>query len=771
MDDDQPTTNGPGRCLGGRFVLLDAIGVGGGAVVFRARDRQLHRFVAVKLLRSGDADLQCRFVHESVVLAGIDHPAIVRVLAHDSNGDEPYTVLELIEGPDLGEHLAQSGPLPWRRVLQIGIQIADALDAAHRQGLVHRDVKPANIMFADADARGQVKLIDFGIVRVSEVYRLPTGAVRPRPTGMGTALGTPGYLPLEAGLVDPNPSFDVFGLGATLYQLLTGKLPKEPLQGLREAHPGCDAPDDLGLVLAAALALEPEDRTQSAAELGRALAAVLAAHPERGTPSKRIDGRYDLIGLVGTGAKADAYLAVHRGAGHDVVLKFLRSKDPDDILRFTREAMLLQTFDNPALPRFYDHAPEASPPYIAMAHAPGRPASRLCAPPRLRPSEVAAVGVKLAEVLAVVHARGVLHRDINANNVLIDERGAVTLLDFGAAELDDGFYDVPAGERRYLTPPEARVVIPHGGIGTLAWSAPEVREGQGWTDKSDVYSMGHLLFRLLTGKVPVKGADPPTSPQVYASACPDDLAAAVMSALRVEPLPPPERGAARPDAELRARERRGGPRACRGGGATCRAPRASPGAHRATGPGDWTEHPIPETSSDPDPRVLPDPPSPPVAAVDAVTNRLPFRAAAVGLAALGLVWWGVHMSRTPPSSDHAADMLRAPATAAASTEDGSASQRRAPQAAVLASASPQPTPTPTMQGALDAVAAPLRRCSALAGGLLLVEFTTLDQGDTFGRVAVVGNTHADLDRCVREATADLRFAPRHAETFTKEYSP
>jgi len=100
-----------------------------------------------------------------------------------------------------------------------------------------------------------------------------------------------------------------------------------------------------------------------------------------------------------------------------------------------------------------------SPPYIAMAHAPGRPASRLCAPPRLRPSEVAAVGVKLAEVLAVMHARGVLHRDINGNNVLIDERGAVTLLDFGAAELDD----VPAGERRYLTPPEARVVIPHGG--------------------------------------------------------------------------------------------------------------------------------------------------------------------------------------------------------------------------------------------------------------------------------------------------------------------
>jgi serine/threonine protein kinase len=765
---DKDPDDGPKKCLGDRFDLLDRVGVGGGAVVVRARDRQLHRLVAVKLLRSRDADLRCRFAHESMVLAGMDHPAIVRVLAHDSDGDEPYTVLELIEGPDLAEHLADSGPLPWRQVLEIGIQIADALDAAHRQGLVHRDVKPANIMFADADDRRQVKLIDFGIVRVSEVYRLPTGVVRPRPTGMGMALGTPGYLPLEAGLVDPNPSFDVFGLGATLYQLLTGTLPEEPLQSLREAHPGCDAPDDLGLVLTAALALEPEDRTQSAAELGRALTAVLAAHPERGTPSARIDGRYELIGLAGTGAKADAYLAVHRGAGHDVVLKFLRSKDPDDALRFTREAMLLQTFDHPALPRFYDHAPESTPPYIAMAHAPGRPASRLCSAPRLRPAEVAAVGLKLAQVLAVVHARGVLHRDINANNVLIDERGAVTLLDFGAAELDAAFYDVPAGERRYLTPPEARVAIPHGGIGTLAWSAPEVRGGSGWTDKSDVYSMGHLLFRLLTGKVPVKGSDPPTSPQVHAPACPDDLAAAVMRALRVDPRHRPSAAqfvqmlsdALESEEEALVR-------------VLAVAPIGRPALRLVpTGPqarADWTEHPIPEASSELDPQL--DPPSLPLAAADAVTIRpRTFRAAAVGLAALGLVWWGVRVSRTPTASERVADMLRAPATVAASTEDGSASQRRAPQPAVLASASPQPTPTPTMQGALDAVAAPLRRCSALAGGLLLVEFTTLDQGDTFGRVAVMGNTHADLDRCVREATADLRFAPRHAETFTKEYS-
>ncbi len=776
MSDTDLGGDGPTKCLGGRYDLLDRVGVGGGAVVVRARDRQLHRLVAVKLLCSRDGDLRCRFVQESVVLAGMDHPAIVRVLAHDSEGEEPYTVLELIEGPDLCEHLAQSGPLPWRQVVQIGVQIADALDAAHRQGLVHRDVKPANIMLANAGDPLQVKLIDFGIVRISENYRVPTGAVRPRRTGMGKALGTPGYLPLEAGLVDPNPSFDVFGLGATLYQLLTGTLPEEPLQPLREAHPGCGAPDDLELVLAAALALEPEDRTRTAAELGRALAAVLAAHPERGTPSKRIDGRYELIGLVGTGAKADAYLAVHRSAGHDVVLKFLRSKDPDDALRFTREAMLLQTFGNSGLPRFYDHAPEASPPYIAMAHAPGRPASRLCSPPRLRPAEVAAVGVKLAQLLAVVHARGVLHRDINASNVLIDEHGAVTLLDFGAAELEEGFYNVPAGERRYLTPPEARVVIPHGGIGTLAWSAPEVRAGSGWTDQSDVYSVGHLLFRLLTCKVPVKGADPPTSRLAYASACPDDLASAVVSALRVDPRHRPTAAqlaqtlldVLESEEEALARLAVAPP----AGRPPLRLVPAGPHVRA-----DWTEHPIPESTSDLDPQVLPDPPMPsPLlpAAVETATARPRSwpraGAAALGLVALGLLWWGPHSSVNPQPSDLASDTIRDATVITSPSDGGLASPTRVQQPTLLASTSPPPPP-PTMLDALDSVASALRRCSPLAGGLLLVEFTTLEKRDTFGSVAVSGTTNPDLDRCVREATADMHFQPRHAETFSKEYIP
>lgn len=756
-------------------------------MVVRARDRQLPRSVAVKLLRSRDADLRRRFVQESEVLARMDHPAIVRVFAHDRDGEDLYTVLELLEGPDLREHLVRSGPLPWRQVLELGIQIAEALEAVHRHGLVHRDVKPENIVLTATGTSMRVKLIDFGVVRITANYRAPTGAPARQPTDMGMALGTPGYLPLEAGLVAPNPSFDVFGLGATLYELLTGRRPEEPPRTLREMHPGCDAPEDLGHVLASALALEPEDRTQTAAELGRALAAIRAAHPERGAPSSRIDGRYELIGLAGTGGKADAYLAVHRGAGHDVVLKFLRSLDPNDALRFVREAKLLETFNHPALPRFYDYAPEAKPPYIAMACAPGQPAVRLCSSSRLKPAEVAAVGVKLAQVLAVVHARGVLHRDINANNVLIDATGSVTLLDFGCAELGENFYNVPPTERRYLTPPEARVVIPSGGIGKLAWSAPEVRGDTGWTEKSDVYSMGHLLFRLLTGKVPVKGAEPPTSPLEFVVTCPEEIATAIQSALRVDPEARPTAAqfaqllidALESEEEVWARAVAAAKPA---GRPPLRLVTAGDGA-------DLTDHSLPDSSGSFAAEAL----AREVSAASSATPKpaptlapTPSRRTAsewlrVGLETLAAATILVlalrdgdgHIAAEPSPAPQAAVVHVAAESSPTRPSSG------VTQAAVVTSSLPAPSapqllassdvPKPMREALADA-ASELRHCSELAGGPLIVQFTTAKEGDRFADVAIHSRTSPAVDRCVGDATTRLRFKPlAEPQRFTEEY--
>lgn len=781
----------PGTRLGDRFVLLETIGAGGEAVVARARDEQLRTIVAVKLLRSDDDELQRRFVREAEMLANVQHPAIVRVLAHgrdhqanDGGGGDLYMALELLAGPNLGQRLIASGPLPWRQVVEIGIQIADALDAVHRKGLIHRDVKPGNIMLAEHGDPVRVKLIDFGFARVTESYRDPTGFV-PEPrrrTAMGLAIGTPGYLPLEAGLAPADERFDVFGLGVTLYELLTGQLPGvEPLRPLHEVNHRCDAPADLGLVLAAALALEPGDRTQSAAELRCALAAIRNAHPERRT-SSRLDGRYELISVLGTGAKGEVYLANHRGSGHDLALKFLRSSHPDDVLRFEREAKLLALLDAPALPRFYDFAAHLERPYIAMARATGLPAARYCLTSdkvRLRPDEVLEVGLQVARVLKYLHGRGVLHRDLNANNVMIElaRTPRVTILDLGCAALTDEFYAHVS--IRYLTPPETRVAIPDGGIETLTWSAPEVKAGQGWSGKSDVYSLGWLLFRLLTGKLPtIPGCDEPCSVQEYAPGCPDDLAAVVLDALQPRPADRPDAAQLErafleiledaEDAEMIKRAEQPAleippsPQPV----AVPPAPTAPPASTRG-----WTlfmnetatpePKPSPVSAAPPANRLVPDQPSPTPAAAN---TR--WRAGVLTAAVLvACAWWAGRV--TAPSLPPASVESSPPATTLALTQDP---PRPASASATPSTTEPPPQALPAMHSVLDNTAPKIRECIKRAGEVE-VEYSTAVGRDQFARIKVLGDADQGPGDCIRALFADLRFTPTAPQTWIEEYSP
>jgi serine/threonine protein kinase len=452
------STPPPETIPGDRFILLEKIGEGGTAIVWRARDRELGTNVAIKILRSTDPEIQARFAQEVQVLANLHHANVVSALARGvTSRGAPYVALELVTGQSLRARLETGGPLPWREVVGIGVQLAEAVSALCSNGVVHRDLKPDNLMLTpDGDGGLVVKLIDFGVARLADDWDPGvdiTPAPRPR-TKLGVAVGTPGYMPPEAGYCPPDERFDVYGLAATLWEVGTG----ERVCGSPQATTPHDLPEDLREVLLAALITDPDDRTQSAAELGRGLEAVLAAHPER-EPSALFDGRYERIAALGTGACGDAFFACHRGSRHEVVLKLLRARNQDDERRFVREADLLAHLDHPGIPRFYDHAPEASPPYIAMARAPGVPAVRLCPPeaPRMKFVEIAQVGIQLAETLKYLHARGILHRDLNANNVLIDlgREPRATLIDFGSAALTDVIARIPT-----LDGTAARVVGP-----------------------------------------------------------------------------------------------------------------------------------------------------------------------------------------------------------------------------------------------------------------------------------------------------------------------
>ena len=814
---------------GGRFVLLELIGEGGNGTVWKARDRELRSAVAVKLLRSAEPDRQRRFSREAEVLANIAHPGVARSLARGVTTEgQPFMALELCRGQSLAARLI-TGPLPWREILEIGIAVAAALDALHARGVVHRDVKPGNIMLCNDDGGGLVvKLIDLGVAYLgAEWDRTVEASATPPPprhqTELGIAIGTPGYMPLEAGLGPPHPCFDVFGLAATVFHACTGRLPDGEPEVFTALMPGCEAAEDLGRVLAAAMALEPEDRTQTAREFGRALAAVQASHPER-TPSPLLDGRYERVAVLGTGARGDVYAVTHRGSSHDLALKFLRSSDPDDALRFRREAVLLAFFDHPGVPRYFDYAPAAEPPYIAMARARGVPAVTFCSRGevgRLSPLEVAQVGWEAARTLAYVHEQGVIHRDINANNVMLELQAApgvnstgrvklpravrVTLIDFGNAELTDKFFSTASF--RYLTPPESRTAIPDGGIHTLGWAAPEARAGHGWTTKSDVYSLGVLLYRLLTGKMPTSKGEL-VSPAVHAPACPNDIAVAVLCALNADPTQRPTAAQlasyfadALTEDEVLDDEAAAEVAAETGPPARARVltlvPPARPPASPPTGPKGWTrffevieDDERPASVSAPNSgsaKILPlhrlsavaDKSPPPGASETGLRSGAPparrWRLAvpwAIAAAAVAGIL-GV-AARWSSDEDRTADAPIASTNLEAEPSAPAHSQPGPPAVTPAALADPESrpgAPVGTPADRLAAAASTLRGCAHEAGHEVTVELTAAVGEPRFTQITIVSTDDAGA-ACARRELEQIRFAPpTSASALVKRYPP
>ena len=268
-----------GDTLGGRYRLIELLGQGGMATIYRAVDTQLGRDVAVKLLRSEylrDPDFSSRFRQEAQAAASLSHPNVVTVYDYGADASGPYIVMELVDGEDLATILKSSGALPPRQVARIGSAVARALAAAHAAGLVHRDVKPGNILIG---RDGQVKVADFGIARAIAEAQL---------TLPGTTMGSVHYFsPEQARGESATASSDIYSLGIVLYEMLTGVRPWEgdsaAAVGLaRLSGPVPDptlvrasVPSELAAITRRAMALDPAARFSSAGSMADALDATL----------------------------------------------------------------------------------------------------------------------------------------------------------------------------------------------------------------------------------------------------------------------------------------------------------------------------------------------------------------------------------------------------------------------------------------------------------------------------------------------------------------
>ena len=279
--------------LGDRYRLGERLAAGGMGSVYRAVDEHLDRQVAVKVLRRDLADEPAyleRFRREARAAAALSHPGVAGVYDYGELGGQPFIVMELVEGETLAERIAARGRLPWTEAFALGEQVARALAAAHANRLVHRDVKPGNILLGPGD---RAKMTDFGIAKAAASATL---------TRTGMVLGSANYVaPEQATGENVGPAADQYSLGCVLFEAVTGQTPytgKNPVT-IATQHVSAPVPDPRRLqpdlpapatsLIQRALVKDPGKRFPSASAMADALAATVesAPHPPAPVPDRR----------------------------------------------------------------------------------------------------------------------------------------------------------------------------------------------------------------------------------------------------------------------------------------------------------------------------------------------------------------------------------------------------------------------------------------------------------------------------------------------------
>ncbi len=468
------------------------MGRGTAAVVYRIRHAQLNTVHALKVLHDADPDLARRLLVEGRIQASLVHPHLVAVTDVLDVQGRPALLLEHVDGPSLASFLAQVElPLPERETLFR--QVVAGVAHAHRAGVVHRDLKPGNVLVEAREDGLCARVADFGVAK------LLAADADTLSTRTGQLLGTPAYMAPEQLAGQPSgPAADVWALGVLGFEMACGQRPFAGTERsqvrdaiLRGAAPLAAIAPELSerwrRALQGALCRDPTRRIPDAS----VLLGVLDGEPwsvEVEGAGRRV-GDFELIEPIGSGAAGVVFRARQLGLDRDVALKLIPRSSPPDVeaeARFLREVRALSRVDHPNVVRILAHGQTDTELFFAMELVRGSDLTQVA--PRLPREELVVLFAGVADGLQALHDAAVIHRDVKPSNLLLTEAGdRILVADLGLARLTDS--------QAPLTRHDVRV------LGTLRYMPPEQlqRSLLQVDHRVDVYALGVTLTELCTG--------------------------------------------------------------------------------------------------------------------------------------------------------------------------------------------------------------------------------------------------------------------------------
>lgn len=548
---------GPGTVLASRYEIQAMLGEGGMGAVYRARDRELDRLVALKVIRAelaNHGEILRRFKQELILARQVTHKNVVRIFDLGVTDGLKFITMEYVDGRDLKSMLVEGGKMAPGTAVPIIRQVLLGLQAAHNEGVVHRDLKPQNVM---VDGQGRVYLMDFGIARSMEAAGM---------TRTGALMGTPDYMSPEQAMGEKvDARSDLFSVGVILYEMLTGTQPyesatvmgtlikrtKEKATPVRELDP--TLPQYLNDIVARCLEISLERRYQEAGEIVRDLdsssvstsgssrQAQLAGGGSSGSrglmaPGSDFGPRYRIDALLGEGGMGKVYKAFDRDLERTVALKLVRPElaaDPVSMDRLKQELLLASRVSQKNILRIHDLGDVDGVKFISMWFVDGEDLHQLI----LREGKLdleRAIGIakQLCRALDAAHAEEVVHRDLKPQNVLIDGAGNAYVSDFGLAK------SLEAG---------AAMVTRAGEImGTPRYMSPEQAESKPVDHRTDLYALGLIIYEMVTGDLPFRSdtvlqamyqrvTQAPKNPKLLNPDLPDELVSVIMRCLEKDP--------------------------------------------------------------------------------------------------------------------------------------------------------------------------------------------------------------------------------------------